>query len=59
MGEPVYGHFTDILHKEKWYIKTFNYIFNNIVENMGVGRVLPQKKSNGVHAIFCSLVLFK
>ncbi len=28
-----YGHFTHILHKAKWYIKSFCYIFHNIVEN--------------------------
>ncbi len=26
-------HFTHILDKEKWYIKSFCYIFNNIVEH--------------------------
>ncbi len=31
MEKPVYGNFTHILHKEK--IKSFCYIFNNIVEN--------------------------
>ncbi len=25
MGKPIYGHFTHILHKEKWYIKSFCY----------------------------------
>ncbi len=30
MIKPVYGHFTLILQKEKWYIKTFCYkIFEN------------------------------
>uniref|UniRef100_A0A673KGW6 small monomeric GTPase n=1 Tax=Sinocyclocheilus rhinocerous TaxID=307959 RepID=A0A673KGW6_9TELE len=29
----VYGIFTHILHKAKWYIKSFCYIFYNIVEN--------------------------
>ncbi len=30
MRKPVYGHFTHILQKEKWYIESFCY---NIVEN--------------------------
>ncbi len=29
MRKPIYAHFTDILHKEKLYIKSFCY---NIVE---------------------------
>ncbi len=30
MRKPVYGHFTHILQKEKWYIESFCY---NVVEN--------------------------
>ncbi len=42
MRKPVYGHFTHILQKEKWYIKSFCY---NIAENHLYTKFGKKKKS--------------
>ncbi len=43
MRKPVYGHFTHILQKEKWYIESFCY---NIVENHLYTKFGKKKKFN-------------
>ncbi len=64
-GKTVYGHFTHILHKGKWYIKSFCY---NIVENylytkFGIKKILKPKnvlviKKSIVFAYACSFMSF-
>ncbi len=43
MRKPIYGHFTHILHKEKWYIKSLCY---NIVETLIFIQSLVKKKKS-------------
>ncbi len=48
MIKPVYGHFTLILQKEKWYIKTFCYkIFeNHLYTKFGKKKIIILKTTN-------------